>query len=1300
VKRLAVILLLLVLVVVGAALVVPSFIDWNRYRPQIAAQIESATGRSVSIDGALSFQVLPSPTLSVDAVRVANIDGGSTRDMARIGALRVAVDISALLQGAVRVRSVRVVDPVILLERLQDGRVNWAFAGADGAGSRRAGGAVAVPMPDAPAGGQQPAAAPPSDSDGPGDGAGDGAGEGGLTVRLDSVRIDNGLVVYRDHGSGAETRVKNIALDLSAESLRGPFRAAGEVTVQDVTLALDAAVGEMAGGGAAMPVSANILLPATGDTLTLAGRLRTGADGPAFEGDLEARAANPGATLASFGPGVGGVAVPNGPAALKTTLSAGPNQATLRDLRISLGSDEARGEVVARYGPTLPEPEVEAAVMVRTLDLDALLASLQTVPTRPPETGGDEGGSDGAGQGGSETGGQSGGGQAGGHAPVPPSKPTPPAPPGGFQLPTGFTAALDLSAEAITWRGAVIRQVTLVAALADGRLTIAEAGAALPGASQVNASATVEPGEDGAPRVQGSVKARAGNLREVLTWLQVPVDQVPADRLRTLDFSANLGGTPTSVRVDGLDVTIDTTRATGAAVVALGKRLGLGVNLSVESLNLDAYMPGLSSGGGASAQPGTPAPSAGQAQPQPQGQGTAAAPSTAAPAGAAGGGKPLLAGLDALNGFDANFRLAVGTLTADALPISGIRADGSLLGGTLTLSSASIADLAGARLAASGGLSGFGGQAQFNDLGLSFETDNLERTARVLRLDLPPAASGLGAVSQSVRLSGTPAALDLTSRTALDGGSLDAKGKVTELMSGRPSFDLALNASHPDFVRLVRRVAPDYDPAGAPLGALALKTQARGSLDTVTLDGLDVGIGQTRMTGQARISLGGARPHIAAGLSTNALPVHAFLPAARQAWLGPMRAAPATVIPTAAMGRGAGAGAVTEAQAGSWVLPAAWSREPIDLSALSLVDADVNLRSSALIYQEHVLKDADIGARLADGVLRVERLTGILHGGQADGDLTVVAGNPATYDLRLSVQDFSVASLLGLDGAIGAVGTGSMQFDGGSTGSTVADVIAALTGAGDFALTDLDVRAGQLRGSSLAGVLEPVAALNDFAGNLMGNVSQAERLADLSSQFRIENGRLSFDPLSLISALYQGEFAGMINLLDWTIDADGAARIADGPLKQALGSIIKLPDEIPLSIAGALDNPNVTMLTGGLPTSREALESQAETLLREEGQRVIEDLAPEAEEVLREIAPGAENILQGILGGGQPAPQPQPQAQPQAQPQPGNPAPDAQPQDQPQLYVEEPAQQQPAQPQQPPNDPNAIVNDLLRGLTQ
>ncbi len=1275
-KRLAVILLILVLVALGAALVVPSFIDWNRYRPEIAARIEAATGRPVAIDGALSFQVLPSPTLSADGVRIANIDGGSTRDMARIGALRVAVDVSALLQGAVRVRSVRVVEPVILLERLDDGRVNWDFP--SGGASGRSGGGVAVPMP-------------PSGS---GQGGGDGVDTGpdaptdgsvaGLTVRLDSVRIENGLVVYRDHGGGIETRVRDIALDLSADSLRGPFRAAGEVTARDVAVALDVAVGELAPAGAT-PVAANLLLPATGDTLTLSGLLHDATEAPRFAGDLSASVSRPADTLAALGQRSAGP-VPAGALSLSASLEADSAAATLSDLRLGLGQDEARGQIQARFGADLAVPEVDVTLAVRALDLDALLATLEgggaAAPSRDeqePPAGTGDGGKRADG----DTGADSDGADSGAGDDRPGAE--------GFALPTGLAATVDVSAEAVTWRGAVIRKAVLRAALADGHLSIAEAGATLPGASQVTAVAVVRADASGAPTVEGSVRASAGNLREVLDWLRVPVDQVSGDRLRTLDLSANLGGTPSSVRVENLDLTLDTTHATGAAVIALGTRPGLGINLNIDSINLDAYLPGVNneydlapSGPAPSGPaPSGPAPSG----PAPSGNGGSPSGPDATPGAspAQGTAPPLLAGLEALNGFDANFRFAVGTLTADALPIAGLRAEGSLVRGRLTLARASIADVAGASVTATGSLSGFGGQARFDDLALSLETGDLARTARVLRLTLPEPARDLGALSQSLVLNGTPQALDVTTRTEADGGTLDASGRILDLQSGRPRFDLSVDARHPAVVSLIRRVAPTYDPAGAPLGAFGLVTRARGTLDQVSLEDLDLSIGSSRLNGQVRLTLDGPRPHVAAGLSANVLPLHAFLPAARQSW----RVAPPLeqprVVPTAALLQ-----ARPELERGSShsaLVPVAWSREPIDLSALTLLDGDVNLRAGALIYREHRLENADVSARLADGVLRVERLTGLLHGGQADGTMTVVAANPATYDLSLAVENFSVASLLGLDGPLGAVGTGSMRFEGGSAGATAAALIAALRGQGGLTLTDLDIRAGQVRGTALAGILEPVAALNELAGSLLGGLGASQRLADLESRFAIDQGRLTFDPLRLVSALYEGTLAGDIDLMDWTINADGVADLTDSPLKAALGSIIKLPDQLPVSIAGALDSPSVNIQTAGLPSGAGDLGAQAEEAIRElapEAEKVIRDVAPEAERILRDVAPGAENMLRGVLGG---------MSGSAAQSEDGSAGDDAGTEAQGGAGGEADSGGQPEKP-----TPDAFINDLLRGL--
>ena len=53
------VLLGLVVVLIGAALVVPFVVPTDTYKQQIAAQVESATGRKLTIDGPLRFTILP-----------------------------------------------------------------------------------------------------------------------------------------------------------------------------------------------------------------------------------------------------------------------------------------------------------------------------------------------------------------------------------------------------------------------------------------------------------------------------------------------------------------------------------------------------------------------------------------------------------------------------------------------------------------------------------------------------------------------------------------------------------------------------------------------------------------------------------------------------------------------------------------------------------------------------------------------------------------------------------------------------------------------------------------------------------------------------------------------------------------------------------------------------------------------------------------------------------------------------------------------------------------------------------------
>ena len=63
-KKLAFGLLIVLVLLIAAVLVVPGQIDWTPYRGRIAGEIGALTGRAVTIDGPVSFEMLPTPRLS------------------------------------------------------------------------------------------------------------------------------------------------------------------------------------------------------------------------------------------------------------------------------------------------------------------------------------------------------------------------------------------------------------------------------------------------------------------------------------------------------------------------------------------------------------------------------------------------------------------------------------------------------------------------------------------------------------------------------------------------------------------------------------------------------------------------------------------------------------------------------------------------------------------------------------------------------------------------------------------------------------------------------------------------------------------------------------------------------------------------------------------------------------------------------------------------------------------------------------------------------------------------------------
>lgn len=110
----------------------PSVLDWNRYRDTLAELASARLGRAVTIDGKVSLSLLPEPVLTAGKVSVADAGGGVSVTAAE---LRLRVALGPLLAGRVEARD--------LVVRGLDIRVPW-HPGPGGLGPA----VLAMPAPD------------------------------------------------------------------------------------------------------------------------------------------------------------------------------------------------------------------------------------------------------------------------------------------------------------------------------------------------------------------------------------------------------------------------------------------------------------------------------------------------------------------------------------------------------------------------------------------------------------------------------------------------------------------------------------------------------------------------------------------------------------------------------------------------------------------------------------------------------------------------------------------------------------------------------------------------------------------------------------------------------------------------------------------------------------------------------------------------------------------------------------------------------------------------------------------------
>ncbi len=192
-KRIVALLFALIIVAFAALLIVPNFIDWNKHKDKVVSVISNYTDAYIEVDGEVYFKVLPTPELMLGSVKI----GDGIINAREIGA---RVKLIPLLEGKIEVDSLKLVEPVITFNVNKTGKTNWSHISSIDNSKK---------------------------------------GAGLSAIKLNNVTIQDGVVAYTNEQNKSKFNLKDINLDINANTIFGPYNISGHATNRGTEFAVD-----------------------------------------------------------------------------------------------------------------------------------------------------------------------------------------------------------------------------------------------------------------------------------------------------------------------------------------------------------------------------------------------------------------------------------------------------------------------------------------------------------------------------------------------------------------------------------------------------------------------------------------------------------------------------------------------------------------------------------------------------------------------------------------------------------------------------------------------------------------------------------------------------------------------------------------------------------------------------------------------------------------------------------------------------------------------------------------------------
>ena len=254
----------LVVIIVAALLLIPLFVDVQKYKPMLEAKVAEATGRPFSVGDDLRLSLFPWAGLSFSNLRLGNPPGFAEKDFVAVQSFEVRVKLLPLLSRDIQIKRFILNQPHIVLIKNKNGRSNWQPPEKD---TGKKSGKVAAGNR-----GQFPISA----------------------LSVGEFSIQNGSILWIDHVSGQRKEITDIRLALKDVSLERPVKLKFSAFMDDKPLALEGSVGPVGKSLETGSIPFDLSLTALKQlALQLKGRLENPAATPAVDLDV---------TVAEFSP--------------------------------------------------------------------------------------------------------------------------------------------------------------------------------------------------------------------------------------------------------------------------------------------------------------------------------------------------------------------------------------------------------------------------------------------------------------------------------------------------------------------------------------------------------------------------------------------------------------------------------------------------------------------------------------------------------------------------------------------------------------------------------------------------------------------------------------------------------------------------------------------------------------------------------------------------------------------------------------------------------------------------------------